>query len=602
MASEPQSSVLIDDESSIYDPSDLDSEQFESQSTTCKRTRDDEFPDSVRRKRRKHTALAIWNHARPAKLEESVRDEHGHKLWYCARCGHKCAALGRAREHMRKGHGIKVQEALTPSEQAKSNTLKRIFDQQRGKQEGRDIEQENHLKAAINKDAFDEALAQLITLHNLPFSCVEWPALHALVHSVNYMADKLCLASRGSIPQLIGKAYVEQKAIIRQRLHDSLSLIHFSIDMWTAPTHTGYQAIVAHFVDADARQISKALLALVEHKGSHGGESQAKAFLEVIDDYDLRTKIGYFTADNHPSNDKMLRHIAEQIPGFNAVKRRIRCNGHIINLAVQAFLFTKDKEAVEAAIEYTKKLARDERSGKRDKTQTAVEWRQMGVLGHLHNLIVHIRSSTQRYNAFKALAGRSIPLDNDTRWNSWWLELHVALKKRKELIIYMDDYHAEIKDDFLSREKWNELQEIHDFLQPFYDITIHTQGDQSTIDQILTDMDFLVTHFKEAEKMYTREQNHAMLRRVMTSWYHFDKYYSYTDDSPAYAAAILLHPSLRKAYLEKQWAHQAEYIQPTKDSVKELWQMNYKKEKPLVANTTKSKFKSWREEIYEERY
>jgi hypothetical protein len=154
------------------------------------------------------------------------------------------------------------------------------------------------------------------------------------------MADKLCLSSRGSIPQLIGKAYVEQKAIIRQRLHDSLSLIHFSIDMWTAPTHTGYQAIVAHFVDADARQISKALLALVEHKGSHGGEPQAKAFLGVMDDYDLRTKIGYFTSDNHPSNDKMLRHIAEQILSFNAVKRRIRCNGHIINLAVQAFLFT----------------------------------------------------------------------------------------------------------------------------------------------------------------------------------------------------------------------------------------------------------------------
>ena len=81
----------------------------------------------------------------------------------------------------------------------------------------------------------------------------------------------------------------------------------------------------------------------------------------------------------------------------------------------------------------------------------------MGALGQLHNLVVHIRSSTQRYNAFKALAGRSIPLDNDTRWNSWWLKLHMALKLRKELIIYMDDYHVEIKDDFLSRENWNEL-------------------------------------------------------------------------------------------------------------------------------------------------
>ena len=198
------------------------------------------------------------------------------------------------------------------------------------------------------------------------------------------------------MPQIVGKAYVEQKAVVKERLHSSLSLIHFSIDMWTAPTHTGYQAIVANFVDAETRQISKALLALVEHKGSHGGEPQAKAFLKVIDEYELRMKLGYFTSDNHHSNDKMLRHIAPEVPDFDAVERRIRCNGHIINLAVQAFFFTKGKEAVEAATEYTERLAQDERSGKKDKSETTAEWRKMGALGQLHNLIVHIRSSTER--------------------------------------------------------------------------------------------------------------------------------------------------------------------------------------------------------------
>ena len=164
----------------------------------------------------------------------------------------------------------------------------------------------------------------------------------------------------------------------------------------------------------------------------------------------------------------------------------------------------------------------------------------------------------------------------------------------------MDDYYIDIKDDFLSRENWSELQEIHDFLQPFYDITIHTQGDRSTIDQILTDMDFLVSHFKEAEKQHKREQNSAMLRRTMTAWYAIDKYYSYTDNSPVYAVAILLHPSLRKAYLEKQWAYQADYIQPTKDNVSELGRRSYKKEKQTRRKEAQSNFESWREEIYEE--
>ena len=58
-------------------------------------------------------------------------------------------------------------------------------------------------------------MKQLITLHNLPFSYVEWPALHALTHSVNYVADMFCLAS---VPQIIGKAHVEQNAVVKERL------------------------------------------------------------------------------------------------------------------------------------------------------------------------------------------------------------------------------------------------------------------------------------------------------------------------------------------------------------------------------------------------
>ena len=47
--------------------------------------------------------------------------------------------------------------------------------------------------------------------------------------------------------------------------------------------------------------------------------------------------------DNVGSNDSLIKIIAtslneEGVP-YNAVQRRLRCNGHVINLAVQAFLF-----------------------------------------------------------------------------------------------------------------------------------------------------------------------------------------------------------------------------------------------------------------------
>src|SRR4051794_8351517 len=101
MLSNSQSSVLIDENSSGSELSDLDSELFESQSTNLKRDRDD-LPEHQERKKRKLTARAIWAHARPAKPEEQAKDKHGHTLWYCAKCGHQCASLGRAREHMLK--------------------------------------------------------------------------------------------------------------------------------------------------------------------------------------------------------------------------------------------------------------------------------------------------------------------------------------------------------------------------------------------------------------------------------------------------------------------------------------------------------------------
>jgi hypothetical protein len=66
-------------------------------------------------------------------------------------------------------------------------------------------------------------------------------------------------------------------------------------------------------------------------------------------------------------------------------------------------------------------------------------------------------------------------------------------------------------------------------------------------------MDFLIKYLNKALKQY--KDDITMFNRIMTCFYSFDKYYKKTDDIPAYAASILLHPSLRKAYLNSQWSH-----------------------------------------------
>ena len=97
--------------------------------------------------------------------------------------------------------------------------------------------------------------------------------------------------------------------ILKLKLYCSLSKIHFLIDMWTSPNHHSLQAIVAYFIDAETRQLRKALLALPELP-SHGGEDQANAFLRVTESYGILGRIGYICGDNHGVNDKICRHIS----------------------------------------------------------------------------------------------------------------------------------------------------------------------------------------------------------------------------------------------------------------------------------------------------
>ncbi|KAF2176876.1 hypothetical protein K469DRAFT_529675, partial [Zopfia rhizophila CBS 207.26] len=61
------------------------------------------------------------------------------------------------------------------------------------------------------------------------------------------------------------------------------------------------------------------------------------------------------------------------------------------------------------------------------KAQAAEKWREFSVLGKLHNLCIHSRSSTNIHNNFKAKIGRELPRDNDIRWNSWFRLIDVAI-------------------------------------------------------------------------------------------------------------------------------------------------------------------------------
>ena len=81
-------------------------------------------------------------------------------------------------------------------------------------------------------------------------------------------------------------------------------------------------------------------------------------------------------------------------------------------------------------------------------------------------------------------------------------------------------------------------------------------------------MDALSAHFKEQQHLH--RANTSFNESITTSWYAFDKYYILIDQTGAYSAAILLHPSHRKAYLQAAW--KKDWVSYGVDRARVIWQ------------------------------
>lgn len=214
------------------------------------------------------------------------------------------------------------------------------------------------------------------------------------------------------------------------------------MDVWSSPQRKAYIPVHAQWVD-EGYNLRKALLGLPNLRHSHAGAAMTPHLMKIIRKYNLAHRIGYITGDNDAKNDTCLRQLALELSeeygvAFDAVSSRTRCVGHIINLPLQAFLFTTSTNALQAAMEQ----AQDETTDitvaealhdqlhpttpsqtthrKRRKRNDAAGWRSIGPLGKLHNIAVFIRNSTVRHDAWDDVAGKALGIDNVTRWNSWF--------------------------------------------------------------------------------------------------------------------------------------------------------------------------------------
>ena len=88
-----------------------------------------------------------------------------------------------------------------------------------------------------------------------------------------------------------------------------MSRIHVSCDLWTSTNDLPILVIILHYVNKKGK-VRKTVAAMKDVSGSHTGVNLAEVVMEVIKEWGIQDKQGYFMMDNADNNDTMMKEIA----------------------------------------------------------------------------------------------------------------------------------------------------------------------------------------------------------------------------------------------------------------------------------------------------
>lgn len=266
-------------------------------------------------------------------------------------------------------------------------------------------------KHSLNEAILIELFGEYIVDEGLSVSHSKSRTLRNLLYYVNPAVCDLLPYSGGQTKSNLQRSLKLRKACIIDVLQSAISRIHLTPNGWTSPNGLGILGIVAHFVSKDHGP-QHLVIAMKELISSYSGQNMATVTAEVLEDYGIINKLGYVMFDNVSANDTYTRYLATLLEArglvFDHSQRRLRCQGHIINLVVMSFFF--DSHPNEDFDIYLGSTAEE-----------ANKWRRMGPLGKLHNIVVWIQNNTERKQEFRNLSfGLNLHRDQKTRWNSYY--------------------------------------------------------------------------------------------------------------------------------------------------------------------------------------
>src|SRR5258706_2717386 len=249
----------------------------------------------------------VW-HYTPVDRNEVTLNAKGKSIWRCKHCAKEYLESGGTTiiaGHLKDQHNIDIsstQEARTALMQAN------IADAYERAQQTSNYKR-RCLSTIASHDLGPGVVEQLyvrwITTCSVSFRMATLSEIRALLCYLNPEIDNWLPNSIPTIRTWTLRTYEAQKHQIKREVQLALSKVHFTVDLWTSPNALAILGIIVHYT-SESGQLDHSVLALLELDGKHSGHNIAGCIMQVINDYGIASKRGYFMMDNADTHDTMM--------------------------------------------------------------------------------------------------------------------------------------------------------------------------------------------------------------------------------------------------------------------------------------------------------
>ncbi|BFG30968.1 hypothetical protein CerSpe_172420 [Prunus speciosa] len=316
-----------------------------------------------------------------------------------------------------------------------------------------------------------EACAEMIIIHELPFSFVEKKGFRKFC---SVACPLFNVPSKRTIVRQFLKMYDEYRLKLKKDLRETR--VCLTTDTWTSVQNCNYMVLTAHFIDSEWKMHKRVLNFCVI--SNHQGPTIGKLIENCLLEWGIE-KVLAITVDNASANKVAINWVRSKLnrrakaePVLQGKYLHVRCLAHITNLIVVSGL---------------KRLSKS-------------------ILA-IRNAVRYVRSSPQRLEFFKTcveVEGLSIKgmvcMDVPTRWNSTFIMLDAALKYKKAFVRMREDEESpflayfkepehEVDEDGVvvsntkhirvippSEDDWENATVFVKFLWVFYEVTLKLNG------------------------------------------------------------------------------------------------------------------------------